>query len=59
MLKFDRKSFKSGMMIVKEPEGEGEKVYTFKPSDKGKSFSFLDEVYVLNKYPVLFSAVEG
>lgn len=57
MLKFDRKSFKSGIQVVLEPEGEGVKRYVFKVSDKGKDFTFLDEDYVLEKYPALFTKV--
>lgn len=40
-----------------EVEIPGTKSYTFKVADKGKSFEFIDEDYVLAKYPVLFTRV--
>jgi hypothetical protein len=62
MLKFDRKQFRSGVMIVKEPETidgvVGEKVYGFRPNDKGKTFEFIDESYILSKYAIAFTIVE-
>lgn len=47
---------KDGKPQIKEVEKELEimKKYNFKPNDKGKSFSFVDESYVLKKYPLLF-----
>jgi len=62
---FDRKAFKSGVQVVKETiihKGKGEggkdleetKTYSFKASDKGKEFTFVDEAKVLEKYPHLF-----
>jgi hypothetical protein len=61
MLIFNRKEFKSGVQVVKEPdkrEGAHEHdvvTYIFKVSDKGHEFAFLDEAYILAKYPALFS----
>ena len=71
-LKFDRKAFRSGRVIVKEPSpkrdsaGElvvddagnsvmGLKVYRFTVADKGKVFTFENEAYVLENYPILFT----
>lgn len=61
MLVFNRPAFKSGILKVVEPdnsEGHAEGAvltYTFKPSDKGQSFAFADESYVVAHYPVLFT----
>ena len=67
---FDRPNFKQGKTVVRERmpaldadgkqiEEEGQKVwrekeYRFSPNDKGKSFEFYDEKYVLERYPILF-----
>lgn len=60
-LLFDRKSFRSGVQVVKEPatvDGVlGEAIYRLYVKDKGKEFTFLDEDYVLSRYPVLFTRV--
>jgi hypothetical protein len=62
MLKFERLTFKSGTIVVKELwSNEGVptvSVYTFKPRDNGKIASYHDEAYLLQKYPVLFTVVE-
>ena len=57
MLVFNRPAFKAGIIVVKEPgEQEGSEItYVFKPKDKGQSFAFVNEAYVLAKYPVLFT----
>jgi hypothetical protein len=61
MLKFERLSFKSGTIVVKELwEDNGDPMvtfYTFKPKDNGKIAAYHDELYLLDKYPVLFTRV--
>jgi len=63
MLKFDRKEFKSGVIVCKEivPEPDGQtaklNIHKFYYKDKGKTFSFENEAYMLEKYPVLFTQV--
>lgn len=58
MLIFDRPEFKSGICKAKEiiqgKDGPVEKVYVFKPSDKGKAFKFENEADMLKRYPALF-----
>lgn len=62
MLVFNRPGFRSGVCKVVEPDtSEGapegaELTYIFKPVNKGSSFAFQDEAYVLATYPVLFTA---
>lgn len=61
MLVFNRPAFRSGIVKVEEPdnsEGHAEGAmltYTFKPSDKGKSFTFADQAYVLAHYAIMFT----
>jgi hypothetical protein len=61
MLKFERLSFKSGTIVVKELWNDNGSpmvtTYTFKPKDNGKIASYNDESYLLAKYPVLFTSV--
>ena len=58
MLRFDRESFKSGVMLVKEPDpahpGEFLK-YMLRPQQKGDDFTFVDESYILAHYPGCFT----
>ena len=65
MLIFDRKAFKTGTMVVKELVATGKKdeagkeifelkSLMLKPSDKNKSFSFVNEAEILKKYPHSF-----
>lgn len=51
MLYFYRKSFRSGVCVLKEPDGETVKSYQFKPGDNKQQFTFLDEAYMLAHYP--------
>ena len=69
MLKFNRKEFKSGTMIIedrvakkddkgKEIKGEYDvKKVLLRTSDKGKDLEFSDEDHVLKKYPSFFKKV--
>lgn len=57
MLTFNRPSFRSGVIIVKEPDGEsGTLSYEFHPSDKGQQFTFHSDEYVLAHYAACFTA---
>jgi len=62
MLKFYRKSFKAGIMVVKEKwtvNGiEQQKNWAFKPSDNNKVFEFVAPEYILEKYGSFFSVPE-
>jgi hypothetical protein len=66
MLKFYRKAFKTGVMVIKEQRDTGKKdeagkpiievkAISLKPSDMGKSFEFWNEAEILKKYPHSFS----
>lgn len=66
MLKFDRKEFRSGTIIVREVVKTGAKdkygaeivvfkEHRFSVHDKGKLFEFADEDAILSKYSHLFT----
>jgi hypothetical protein len=65
-LKFDRLTFKSGVMIINETRDTGVKTedgkpvievkhLKLKPSDKGKFFEFWNEDDILKRYPHSFT----
>lgn len=63
MLKFDRPTFRAGVIVCKELikiEGQEDIFLThrFYVKDKGKNFEFQNELYMLEKYPVIFTKVE-
>jgi hypothetical protein len=62
MLIFNRKEFKSGVMYVDDrkdlEDGSFEIVkVVLKVADKGDPIEFMDEDYVLGKYPLFFEKV--
>lgn len=62
MLRFYRKAFRSGVILVKEKVIVGGQEtwvgHSFTPRDNGTTESYQNEPYLLEKYPVLFTEVQ-
>ena len=59
MVKFYRPNFSSGVIVCKEQVAETNEYLTqkFYIKDQGKNFEFQNELYLLQKYPHIFTAI--